>query len=48
MLFRSETVPEWRFPEFKDSGEWKEKKLGEVCNYWNGDSHESKANENGE
>ena len=43
-----ETVPEWRFPEFKDSGEWKEKKLGEVCNYWNGDSHESNVNENGE
>lgn len=48
-LFPSEgkTVPEWRFPEFKDSGEWKEKKLGEVCNYWNGKSHESKVNENG-
>ncbi len=25
-----ETVPEWRFPEFKDSGEWKEKKLEEA------------------
>ena len=24
------------------------KKLGEVCNYWNGDSHESNVNENGE
>ena len=49
-LFPSEekTVPEWRFPEFKDRGEWKEKKLGEVCNYWNGKSHESKVNENGE
>ena len=49
-LFPSEekTVPEWRFPEFKDRGEWKEKKLGEVCNYWNGKSHESKVNENGQ
>lgn len=49
-LFPSEekTVSEWRFPEFKDRGEWKEKKLGEVCNYWNGKSHESKVNENGE
>lgn len=49
-LFPSEekTVPEWRFPEFKDRGEWKEKKLREVCNYWNGKSHESKVNENGE
>ncbi len=26
-----ETVPEWRFPEFRDSGEWEEKSLIEVC-----------------
>lgn len=25
------TVPEWRFPEFRDSGEWEERKLGDVC-----------------
>jgi type I restriction enzyme S subunit len=25
-----ETVPEWRFPEFRDSGEWDKKKLCEV------------------
>lgn len=23
-------IPEWRFPEFQNSGEWKEKKLGEL------------------
>jgi type I restriction enzyme S subunit len=26
-----ETLPKLRFPEFRDSGEWKIKKLGEVC-----------------
>jgi type I restriction enzyme S subunit len=27
----SETVPDYRFPEFAEDGEWVEKKLGEVC-----------------
>ncbi len=31
-----EKVPKWRFPEFKDSGEWVEKKLGEIANFING------------
>ena len=26
-----ETVPEWRFPEFKDSGDWKVKSIGKSC-----------------
>ncbi len=26
-----ETVPEWRFPEFRDSGEWIEKSLSSLC-----------------
>ncbi|TGN09351.1 restriction endonuclease subunit S [Leptospira ilyithenensis] len=26
-----ETVPELRFPEFQDAGEWEKRKLGEVC-----------------
>jgi len=32
-LFPAEgnTVPEWRFQEFRRSGEWEEKKFGEVC-----------------
>ena len=32
-LFPAEgkTVPEWRFPEFRDSGEWKISPLREVC-----------------
>lgn len=25
---KGKTVPEWRFPEFRESGEWNEKKLG--------------------
>ncbi len=28
-----ETVPKLRFPEFKDSGEWEEKKLGEIYEF---------------
>ena len=27
-----ETIPKLRFPEFRDSGEWKEKPLGEIWN----------------
>ncbi|GIV42964.1 MAG: hypothetical protein KatS3mg035_0087 [Bacteroidia bacterium] len=27
-----ETVPKLRFPEFKDSGEWEVKKLGDILN----------------
>ena len=32
-LFPTEekTVPEWRFPEFSDSGEWRESVLGRIC-----------------
>ena len=26
-----ETLPKLRFPEFRDAGEWEEKKLGELC-----------------
>ena len=32
----SETVPEWRFPEFRNSGEWEERKFGELCNFIRG------------
>ncbi len=28
---KNKLVPRLRFPEFKNSGEWVEKKLGEVC-----------------
>lgn len=33
-LFPAEgkTVPEWRFPEFRNCGEWKEKILENICN----------------
>jgi len=27
----SDNIPKYRFPEFKNDGEWEEKKLGEVC-----------------
>ena len=32
----SDNVPRWRFPEFKNDGEWVEKKLGEVANFLKG------------
>ncbi len=37
-LFPSEgkTVPEWRFPEFRGSGEWQKKEVGEVFNVTRG------------
>lgn len=31
-----EKVPRLRFPEFKDSGEWEEKKLGEIADFLKG------------
>jgi type I restriction enzyme S subunit len=34
-------VPKLRFPEFVMDTEWKTKNLGELCQYWNGASHES-------
>jgi type I restriction enzyme S subunit len=37
-----ETVPKLRFQEFKDSGEWQEKELGEVTSYFKGFAFESK------
>ncbi len=39
-----ERVPKLRFPEFRDSGEWEEKKLGEVGNF-SGGGTPSKSNE---
>lgn len=41
-------VPKLRFPEFQDAGEWELKKLGDICDYWNGGSHEGAITENGE
>lgn len=37
-LFPAEgkTVPEWRFPEFKDSGEWTSDTLGNTCESYSG------------
>ena len=42
-----ETLPKLRFPEFRDAGEWEEKALGAICDYWNGASHEGGVTENG-
>lgn len=37
-LFPAEgkTVPEWRFPEYKDSGEWEIKTIGKSCDSFSG------------
>jgi len=35
-----ETVPKFRFKEFKDSGEWEETTLTQVADYENGKAHE--------
>jgi type I restriction enzyme S subunit len=37
-----ETVQKLRFKEFKDSGEWEMKKLGEICTYFKGFAFQSK------
>ena len=34
------TVPKLRFPEFRDAGEWEEKKLGDICDVRDG-THDS-------
>ena len=41
-------VPKLRFREFEKDGEWEEKKLGEICGYSNGLSHENSVTEKGD
>jgi type I restriction enzyme S subunit len=41
------TVPEWRFPEFRGSGEWEETTLEKVADYENGKAHENEISEKG-
>jgi type I restriction enzyme, S subunit len=40
-----ETVPKLRFSEFK--GKWEKTTLGNLCKYWNGNSHEKSVVESG-
>ena len=44
---KQKVIPTLRFPEFNDDGEWEEKLLGEICNYFNGGSNENNVVENG-
>lgn len=37
---KTKLIPELRFPEFVDEGEWEEKKLGKIAKYENGKAHE--------
>ncbi len=42
-----ETVPELRFPEFRDCDEWEETTLEKVADYENGRAHENEISESG-
>lgn len=42
---KGETTPEIRFPEF--TGDWEQRKLGEITTYRNGTGHEEKQSESG-
>ncbi len=44
---QGKTVPEWRFREFRDCGEWEETVLEKVSYYENGKAHENSIEENG-
>ena len=39
MSKKNKRIPELRFPEFKNEGEWEDKTLGEVCKITNGKSN---------
>ncbi len=47
MMSKSRHLPPLRFPEFRDAGAWEVKRLGEVCDYSNGASHEKAVTEDG-
>lgn len=40
-------VPEWRFPEFRASGEWENTTIGKIADYENGKAHENNIINNG-
>ncbi|CAH1525781.1 putative Type I site-specific deoxyribonuclease [Vibrio owensii] len=42
-----ETVPKRRFPEYRDSGEWIERRLEQAADYVNGKAHEQDIDEQG-
>lgn len=48
-LFPTEekTLPEWRFPEFKNCGDWEQTTLTKVAFYENGKAHENYIEEHG-
>lgn len=42
-----QTIPNFRFSEFEDDGEWVEKELSQIAEYTNGKAHEQDIDENG-
>lgn len=47
MSNKKKLIPALRFPEFKEDGEWEEKKLGEICDITNGKANAQDHIENG-
>jgi type I restriction enzyme S subunit len=46
-MSNTKLIPELRFPEFKNDGEWVETTLNQVANYENGKAHEKEISANG-
>ncbi len=42
-----ETIPQLRFPEFEDDGEWQETTLTQIADYENGKAHEQEISDSG-
>lgn len=46
-MSKDKNIPELRFPEFKNEGEWEEKVVSQLAEYENGKAHEQDINEEG-
>lgn len=46
-MSKEKLIPNLRFPEFKNEGEWREETLGYFCDYWNGSGNEGVITEEG-
>ncbi|WP_396153798.1 restriction endonuclease subunit S [Flavobacterium sp.] len=46
-MSKDKLIPELRFPEFKNEGEWEEKLVSQLAEYENGKAHEQDINEEG-
>ena len=46
-MSKDKLIPEFRFPTFKNEGEWEEKVVSQLAKYENGKAHEQDINEEG-